>query len=145
MESCDITISSLTSEPDDLTLIHAQSGLDTAHDSRHTDTGFRIDPVRLPNCVVLPASKKPRGSWIWEHGYALGVQEDGDVPRYWLCKSCYNSSVPLPRTSYLIKLERNTTKVIDHLEKSHAFDREGKTRPTKKRKHNNDLHASWTR
>ena len=141
MDLSDITNSSLTSEPEDLTVIHAQSGLPTAHDSRHTDAGFWIDLKRLPNCVVLPTAKKPRGSWIWEHGYGLGVQKDGDILRYWLCKSCYNGSVPLPRTSYLIKSERNTTKVIDHLEKSHGFDREGKTRPTKKRKHN-DLHAS---
>ena len=93
--------------------------------------------------MVLPTTKKPRGSWIQEHGYSLVVQKDRDILRYQLCKSCYNSSVPLLRTSYLIKLERNTTKVIDYLEKSHSFDHKGKTQPTKKHKYNN-LHASQT-
>jgi hypothetical protein len=38
MDLSDITTSSLTSEPEDLTVIYAQSGLPTEHDSRHTDT-----------------------------------------------------------------------------------------------------------
>ena len=82
MDLSDTINSSLTSELEDLTVIHAQSSLPTSHDSRHTDDGFWIDPKRLPNCVVLPTAKKPRSSWIWEHGHGLGVQKDGDILCY---------------------------------------------------------------
>jgi hypothetical protein len=40
MDLSNITISSLTSEPEDLTIIYAQSGLPTEHNSRYTDDGF---------------------------------------------------------------------------------------------------------
>jgi hypothetical protein len=124
MDLSNITISSLTSEPEDLTVIRAQSGLPTEHNSRHTDDGFWIDPKRLPNCVPLPVTKKPRASWVWDQGHAIGVQKDRDVTRFWLCKKCYNAGTE-PRSSYLIRAPGGTTKVIDHLEKSHSFDREG--------------------
>jgi hypothetical protein len=134
----------LTSEPEDLTVIHTQSGLPTEHDSRHTDDGFWIDLKRLPNCVALLSAKKPRGSWIWEQGHGLGVNKNNDIVRYWLCEKCYGAGLPVPRSSFLIKAEKNTTKVIDHLEKLHGFDREGNIRPSKKRKASN-LYDTWSR
>ena len=82
MDLNDITISSLTSELEDLTVIYAQSGLPTEHDSRHTDNGFWIDLKRLTNYVPLPVTKKPRGSWVWDYGHGLGVYKNGDIIRY---------------------------------------------------------------
>lgn len=144
MDLSNITISSLTSEPEDLTVIHAQSGLPTEHNSRHTDDGFWIDPKRLPNCVPLPVTKKPRASWVWDQGHAIGVQKDRDVTRFWLCKKCYNAGTE-PRSSYLIRAPGGTTKVIDHLEKSYSFDREGNQKGTAKRRKPNDLQHVWSR
>jgi hypothetical protein len=66
MDLSNITISSLTTELEDLTIIHAQSSLPTEHNSRHIDDGFWIDLKRLPNCVLLPVTKKPRASWVWD-------------------------------------------------------------------------------
>jgi hypothetical protein len=57
MDDSNITISSLTSEPDDLTLIHAQSGLPITYNNRRTEEGFLIKESRLPNYVPLPATK----------------------------------------------------------------------------------------
>jgi hypothetical protein len=62
MDLSNITISSLTTEPEDLTVIHVQSSLPTEHNSYHTDDGFWIDLKRLPNCVLLLVTKKPRVS-----------------------------------------------------------------------------------
>jgi hypothetical protein len=43
-----LTVSSLTTEPDNLTALHQNSGLQTTHESRRTDTGFLIREDRLP-------------------------------------------------------------------------------------------------
>jgi hypothetical protein len=147
MAPTDITISSLTSEPDDLTLLHAESGLPTAHQMRRTTEGFLIEASRLPSCIPLPASKKPPRSWVWDQGIALGKAIDGDIYRHWLCKICYNNgAVRHPLAHYLLLASDNTTKVINHLEQRHGFDRKGKQRsPTAKKRKKNDLQEVWSR
>jgi hypothetical protein len=59
MDSEHLTVSSLASEPDDLTFINAQYGLLTTHDTRRTQEGFLIEQSKLPGCVLLPATKYP--------------------------------------------------------------------------------------
>jgi len=145
MESSDIITSSLTSEPDDLTFIHAQSGLPTTHETRRTPDGFLIEPSRLPNCVPLPASKKSLGSWVWQHGHAIGVLDKYQVVhRHWLCNTCYSDSTKHPLPTYLLPAMKNTTKAMDHLQR-HGYDRAGNKHniSNKKRKHL-DLSA-WDR
>jgi hypothetical protein len=118
MDSKQLTISSLTSEPDDLTFIHAQSDLPTIHETHRTQEGFLIEPSRLPNCVPLPATNKGQRSWVWDHGIAIGkANEDQQIQRYWLCKICYNGTVIHPLTHYLIPCPKGTTKAIDHLQR----------------------------
>jgi hypothetical protein len=120
------TVSSLTTEPDDLTALHDLSGLQTAHYSRSTEGGFIIRASRLPNCVPLPASKIPPRSWIWDHGIALGLLNNKkELLKYWLCKICYHKDVPPVLSTYMINTETTTTKVINHLEALHQFDRLG--------------------
>lgn len=63
-----VTVSSFTATPDNLTQIHAESDLQTVHISRHTHCGFLIKESRLPKCIPLPANKVSRRSWVWEHG-----------------------------------------------------------------------------
>ena len=57
MDDSNITISSLTSELDDLTLIHVQSGLLITYNNCRTEEGFLIEESRLLNYVPLPATK----------------------------------------------------------------------------------------
>ena len=70
------TESSFSTEPDNLTALHKESGLLTTHYSCRTESNFLIGASRLPNCVPLPTNKKPHRSWIWDHGYAIGRLND---------------------------------------------------------------------
>lgn len=64
MDFEDVTVSSFTTEPENLTEIHQSSGLPIEHHSRRTEAGFVIKASRLPNCVPLPACKIPPRSWV---------------------------------------------------------------------------------
>lgn len=126
MDPEDSTSSFLTTEPDDLTELHQLSRLATEHHSRRTDTGFVIRASRLPGCVPLPASKTGHRSWVWDQGIYLGQLNDhNEVLKHWLCKTCYEGDVRHPLSTYLLCTEKTTTKVIDHLEEFHQFDRLG--------------------
>jgi hypothetical protein len=126
MASEDCTVSSLTSELDNLTELHQLSGLLTTHHSRRTEDGFLIRGDRLPNCVPLPASKKGSRSWIWDHGHLIGViKNNSKVLRHWLCKSCYDSNVHHPLPRMLLNTEKNTNPAINHLVRFHSYDRAG--------------------
>jgi hypothetical protein len=121
-----LTVSSLTTEPDNLTALHQNSDLQTTHESRRTDTGFLIRADRLPGCVTLPASNIPTRSWIWDQGILLGYRNKHDeILRHWLCRSCYDSKVPHPISTYLKNVEKNTNKALDHLQLVHGYDRKG--------------------
>lgn len=123
----DRTDSALTTEPDNLTELHQISGLPTEHSSRRTETGFVVRASRLPGCIPLPARKTPHRSWIWDYGHSIGrLNEAGKPIKHWLCKICYNKEDPKPILStYLLSTLNNTTKIIDHLEDLHQFDRLG--------------------
>ncbi|KAM0708104.1 hypothetical protein Q7P35_004753 [Cladosporium inversicolor] len=81
MDNDNLTISSLTTEPDNLIELYRLSGLPTTHDSRRLESGFLIRADRLPNCVPLPGSKIERRSWIWLHVEALGRADKSNNPR----------------------------------------------------------------
>jgi hypothetical protein len=142
MDPSDVTISSLTSEPEDLTVMHTQSGLPTEHTTRRTTDGFLIEANRLPHCVLLPASIKPSRSWVWDHGIALGRAHSGEIIRHWLCKTCYNGTIRHPLTHYLLPAAENTIKAINHLQQRHGFDRQGNTVVKKRKRH--DLSDAWS-
>jgi hypothetical protein len=139
MASEDCTESSLSTEPDNLTELHQISGLPTEHQSRYTETGFVIRASRLPSCVALLARKTPHRSWIWDQGYSVGRPDDkGKLVKHWLCKSCYDKEPPPRLSSYLLSTHNNTTKILNHLEDLHQFDRLGNKlhqAVSKKRKH----------
>jgi hypothetical protein len=59
-----LTVSSLTTKPDNLTALHQNSGLQTTHESRCTDAGFLIREDRLLRYMTLPASNISTRSWI---------------------------------------------------------------------------------
>jgi hypothetical protein len=147
MASEDCTDSSLTSEPSNLTEIHHLSSLVTVHETRRTETGFIIRANRLPNCVPLPALKTPSRSWIWDHGVALGhINDQHEVLEHWLCKTCYDSDVRHLLPTYLLCTKKTTTKVIDHLESLHQFDRSGnKLQPEVSKKRKQGSLNDWAR
>jgi hypothetical protein len=124
MASENCTDSPLTTEPDNLTELHQLSGLQTTHLSRRTETGFVVRESRLLGCIPLPARKTPHRSWIWEYGHSVGRLNDNKVIKLWLCKICYKKDDPRPaKPTYLRSTTNNTTKIIDHLEDLHQFDR----------------------
>jgi hypothetical protein len=126
MDSEDHTESSLTTEPENLTELHQLSGLPTKHESRRTTQGFLIRGDRLPNCVPLPGTKNTLRSWIWQHGWYIGYKNDNkEVTKQWLCKICEDKQPTPPLSTFMICTEKTTTKVIDHLEDLHQFDRSG--------------------
>jgi hypothetical protein len=127
-----LTVSSLTTEPDNLTALYQNSGLQTTHESRRTDTGFLIREDRLPRCVTLPTSNIPTRSWIWDQGVLLGYRDKhNEILRYWLCRTCYDSQVPHPLLTYLKNVEKNTNKALDHLQLVYGYDRKGVKQRTK--------------
>ena len=146
MPSKDHIESTLTSEPENLTELHQLSGLPTKHDSRRTTQGFLIRGDRLPNCVPLPSTKNALRLWIWQHGWYIGYKsENQEVTKQWLCKTCYDKCPPPPLSSYMICTEKTTTKVIDHLEDLHQFDRSGsKLLPDESKKRKRAFFESWS-
>ncbi|KJZ69141.1 hypothetical protein HIM_11471 [Hirsutella minnesotensis 3608] len=46
-----------------------------------------IDWNRLPGYSISKRRKRPRTSWIWEHGY--DIEKDDSGHRFWLCKTCH--------------------------------------------------------
>ena len=110
------TESSFSTEPDNLTALHKESGLLTTHYSCRTESNFLIGASRLLNCVPLPARKQPHRSWIWLHGHSLGQYDNNKkLVKKWLCKICYNREPAPILSTYLLSTMKNTTKIIDHL------------------------------
>ena len=62
MDDDNLTISSLTTELDNLIELHRLSRLPITHDLRQLKSGFLIRADRLPNYVPLPGSKIERRS-----------------------------------------------------------------------------------
>jgi hypothetical protein len=127
-----LTVPSLTIEPDILTALHQNSGLQTTHESRRTDTGFLIREDRLPRCVTPPASNIPTRSWFRDQGVLLGYRDkNNEILRHWLCRTCYDSHVPYLLLTYLKHVEENTNKALDHLQLVYGYDRKGVKQHTK--------------
>jgi hypothetical protein len=68
------------------------------------------------------------------------------VLKHWLCKICYDSDVRHPLPTYLLCTEKTTTKVIDHLESLHQFDRSGnKLQPEVSKERKQGSPNDWAR
>jgi hypothetical protein len=68
----------------------------------------------------------PLRSLVWDQGIAVGLLSNKkEVLKHWLCRICYHKDVTPVLSTYLINTEKTTTKVIDHLEDTHQFDRLG--------------------
>lgn len=142
MASEELTISSLTSEPDDLTDLLQQTPLQIAHVSRHTKSGFLVKEDRLPGCVPSPIGQTPLHSWIWHHGHAISCRNDArQWTRYWLCQYCYDKMVLHPterattKSAFMIPAAPTSRPAI-HLQSKHNLDATGPlATPSKKRKH----------
>lgn len=149
MDLDDVTVSSFTAEPDNMTQLHTQGRVPTVHISRHTDCGFLIEESRLPKCVPLPSSKISRRSWVWDHGILIGrLHNHSEVIPCWLCTDCYHQPQgmrPESLSTYLLKASHATNRIIDHMVEHHYYSRKGEPPlivQSKKRKVNT-LTQSW--
>jgi hypothetical protein len=138
MASILFTDSSLTTEPDNLTLLHQQSGLPTNHTSRRTQGGFLVGGPRLLNFIPTPVDiKRPLHSWVWKEGHAITrLSPNGVSENFWLCERCYNSPTNCPEKQYL-KPAAPTNLTQRHLSKHHGFNLDGtRAMGSRKRPHN---------
>lgn len=135
------TVSALSTEHDDLTVIFPQTGLPGTHNSRSTDEGFVVKRNRLPNCVPTPVLRKALTSWIWDHGHPISrINDEGDYEKHWLCKICYTrrAATPIGRVTVNDKFMMpcaSTTRPARHM-KHHGYNEDGSnlSEPLKKRK-----------
>lgn len=134
MASAIDTESTLTTEPENLTKTHGQSGLKTTHSSRRTKSGFVVTHNRLPGYEPsLPTkhSGNPSDSWIWEHGERITRKKGSQ--ECWMCRTCYNDTVRHP-LGFFIKPRDPTTLAQRHMKKQHGYTLKGEKVQGKKRK-----------
>ena len=131
------TISSLTSEPDNLTALGEAAGLQHARECRRTSNSFLVSSTRLEGFISTPPHKRPKKSYIWKDGVGQAVTNIKTGKKFWLCRHCYDNPVPQP----IVLVETDsTTPAIRHLQSRHNYDEKGKRHdtPTQKRKRDNE-------
>jgi hypothetical protein len=64
MASNDYTDSSLTTEPENLTALLLESGLQVAYETRRTNLRLVVREVNLLGFVLTPPTKRPITSWV---------------------------------------------------------------------------------
>ena len=140
MASDACTVSSLTFEPENLTELLLESGLQASHEPRRTNHGLVVREVNLPGCVPTPPSKRPNTSWIWHHGHSVSLIDDRKkLSPMWVCRACYTKALASnPATKVTSESDfmwpANPTNVpARHLETKHHYNSDG-TLPTEPRK-----------
>jgi hypothetical protein len=91
MASVTDTESTLTSAPENLTELHARSGLQTEHQSQRTRTGYRLAENVFILYFLIPPHKKASTSWIWNHSERVTTRVD--LKRCWMCRRCDSDAV----------------------------------------------------
>ncbi|KAF2136038.1 uncharacterized protein K452DRAFT_313519 [Aplosporella prunicola CBS 121167] len=85
------TISTLTTTPDDLTIIHASSDVRGPYIPRLRDIdGSLFNPAIATGFTMVPLTRaelRRRTSHIWGHGFLANHVANGK--QYWLCKRCH--------------------------------------------------------
>lgn len=140
MASDACTVSSLTFEPENLTELLLESGLQASHEPRRTNHGLVVREVNLPGCVPTPLSKRPNTSWIWRYGHSVSLIDDRKkLSPMWVCRACYTKALASnPATKVTSESDfmwpANPTNVpARHLETKHHYNSDG-TLPTEPRK-----------
>ena len=136
-----LTVSSFTSEPDNLTELFNNTALPGLHDSRRTQGGFLVAGALLQGFIPTPInSNRPLTSWVWKQGEAISKKDEkGYVVNYWLCRECFESKLQHPQKHWL-KAAAPTSTPQRHLIKYHNFDENGvKTAPRGQKRAHNDI------
>jgi hypothetical protein len=90
--------------------------------TRRNESGLVISGASPNGYAHAPPTKKPRGSWIWQHGEPL--IRDSDLSLVWLCTICHSDSVHHPFKEYILPAVF-TTLAPRHMER-HGFDLKGR-------------------
>lgn len=98
------------------------SSIALSRPTQQDDTGLVITGVCPSGYAHAPPSKKPRGSWIWQHGERF--IRDSDLSLVWLRTICHGDSVHHPSKDYIIPAV-STTLAQRHMER-HGFDLKGR-------------------
>jgi hypothetical protein len=89
--------------------------------TQRDNNGSLITGASPSGYAHAPPSKKPRGSWIWQHGEPL--IRDSDLGLVCLCTTCHGDSVHDPFKDYILPAV-STTLAQRHMER-HGFDLKG--------------------
>jgi hypothetical protein len=132
MASDDCTDSSLTTEPENLTALLLESGLQVAYETRRTNLGLVVREVNLPGFVPTPPTKRPTTSWVWRHGHAVSFKDDqNNLSPMWLCRLCYTSVVAAKADAKVVPgddfiFPANPTNIhMRHMETKHHYQSDG--------------------
>jgi hypothetical protein len=134
------TVTSLTTEPENLTELLLESGLELEHENRRTNHGLVVREANLPGFIPTPPTKRPTTSWVWRHGHAISkrVSPQKLSPK-WLCKICYTkaverkSDIKITSESDFMFPANPTSVPIRHMESEHQYQSDG-TLPSEPRK-----------
>jgi hypothetical protein len=136
MNSDAFSVSSLTTEPENLTALLLESGLQLEHENRRTNLGLVIRETNLPGFVPTPPSKRPTTSWVWLHGHAVSFKDSSNnLTAQWLCRSCYTKTLAakptakISLTSDFVYPANPTNVPMRHMESKHGYLSDG-TLPT---------------
>jgi hypothetical protein len=136
MNSDAFSVSSLTTEPENLTALLLESGLQLEHENRRTNLGLVIRETNLPGFVPTPPSKRPTTSWVWLHGHAVSFKDSSNnLTAQWLCRSCYTETLAakptakISLTSDFVYPANPTNVPMRHMESKHGYLSDG-TLPT---------------
>ncbi|KAH0174504.1 hypothetical protein KCU67_g727, partial [Aureobasidium melanogenum] len=108
----------LSSVRDDLTTLFRDSSLPTSlHQSRTTQTGFRLDDQRLSLYIPSPPTKELNPSWIWDYGERL-TERTNPASRFWMCRKCFDGR---PSRVSVYNISKQTSGALKHLDQKHGL------------------------
>jgi hypothetical protein len=100
MNSDAFSVSSLTTEPENLTALLLESSLRLEHENRRTNLGLVIRETNLLGFVPTPPSKRPTTSWVWLYGHVVSFKDSSNnLTTQWLYRSCYTKTLAAKPTA----------------------------------------------
>lgn len=99
------------------------------------DASFAVDHIsyegidwnRVSGYSISKRRKRPRTSWVWDHGY--DIEKDSSSHRFWLCKTCH----PDKSTVRHMYDAAATSQANAHMAEIHRINKDGPMPPQRKK------------